>query len=395
VKALLAHGADPNAKTKGGDTALMFAAAERHPDVVRALIENRADVKARASFSKPQPRKMAPADGDDPSPKEGPRLLYKKQAIAVAQLPKDGDSDPPRPEGGFTPLLHAVMAGDLTVVRMLVDAGADVNDPAADGTTPLILAIVKHHEDVAMYLLGKGANPNAEGPGFKALHAAAATGPVLLAKALIAKGGDLNATMEMPLRLASSFIPYNPDLVSGRLSLVGATPFMLAAKSVDTEMMQMLVEAGADPRKTAKDGTNALIVAAGLGKRSETDMFKFIRYYTWDEQRAIDAIKLCLKLGLDINAANEFGETALHGATYHAAQNVIKTLVANGANLNAANWSGQTPLRLAQGHLYSGTFVRYPEVADLYRQLGADPAAGVLINFGLTQYNANATSEPK
>jgi ankyrin repeat protein len=395
VKTLVAHGADINAKTKGGDTALMFAAAEKHPDVVRTLIEGGADVQARATFTKPAAKKSMAPPADDKGQKEGPTLLYKGQAIAVAQLPKDGDYDPPRPEGGFTPLLHAVMAGDLEVVRMLVAGGADPNDAAPDAMTPVILAITKHHEDVALFLLEKGAFPSAAGPGFNALHAAAATGQLKVAKALIARGADPNAPLQMPLRLAAAFIPYNPELVSGRLSLVGATPFMLAAKSVDAQMMRLLLDEGVDPLKTANDGTNALIVAAGLGKRSSTDMFKFIRYYTWDETRAVETIMLCLQLGIDINAANEFGETALHGATYHAAHAVIKTLVANGANINATNWSGQTPLRLAQGHFYSGTFVRYPETAQLFRELGADPSTGVQLNFGLTQYGRDSKTEPK
>ena len=284
IKTLVAHGADVNAKTKGGDTALMFAAAERHVDVVRTLIEGGADVKARAEFTKPQPKKaMAPVVATQEKKEPEPALLYKGQAIAVAQLPKDGDNDPPRPEGGFTPLLHAVMAGNLEIVRLLVAAGADVNDAAPDGMTPLILAITKHHEDVALFLIEKGASPRAPGPGFNALHAAAATSQMDVAKALLAKGADPNAPLEMPLRLAAAFIPYNPDLVTGRLSLVGETPFMLAAKSVDTQMMRLLLDAGANPLKTANDGTTALIVAAGLGKRSSTDMFKFIRYYTWDE----------------------------------------------------------------------------------------------------------------
>ena len=106
--------------------------------------------------------------------------------------------------------------------------------------TPLILAITKHHEDVALFLLEKGASPRAAGPGFNALHAAAATGQVKVAKALIAGGADPNSPLQMPLRLAAAFIPYNPELVSGRLSLVGATPFMLAAKSVDTRMMRSI-----------------------------------------------------------------------------------------------------------------------------------------------------------
>jgi ankyrin repeat protein len=383
VKTLIAHGADVNARTRTGDTALMFAAAENHPDVMLALIEGRADVRARAEMKKSDKPKMSVAPEIS---KARARLLNKNQAIAVADIPKDGDTDPPRPEGGFTPMLHAAMAGNLDGVKLLLKAGVDINDASADGMTPLILAITRHHQDLALYLLEQGANPNLAEAGFTALHAAAITGQLTVAKALIARGADKNAGVTMPLRLSATFIPYNPELVSGRLSQVGATPFMLAAKAVDTAMMRFLVEAGADPLRKADDGTTALILASGLGKRSAIDMFAFIRYYTWDEARAIETIKLCLDLGIDINAANTFGESALHGATYHAALEVMKFLVARGANLNATNWAEQTPLRLAQGHLYSGTFVRYPEAAALLRTLGADPAAGIQLNFGITAY---------
>lgn len=383
VKTLVGHGADVNAKTRTGDTALMFAAAEKHPEVVRALIEGGADIRARAESRKiDKPRMAAPVDLE----KVRARLLQENQAIAVADLPKDGDTDPPRPEGGFTPLLHAAMAGSLESVRLLLAAGVSVDEAAPDGMTPLILAVNKHHEDLAIFLLEQGGNPNASEAGYTPLHTAAATGQMAIAKALLAKGADPNARLTMPLRLAAAFIPYNPELVSGRLSQVGATPFMLAAKSVDTRMMRLLVDHGADPRLKAKDGTTALILAAGLGKRSSTDMFAFIRYYTWDEERAVETIRLCLELGIDLNAANEFGETALHGATYHGAHKVIQFLASNGANLNATNWSEQTPLRLAQGHFYSGTFVRYPETVELLRKLGADPVVGTQLNFGITAY---------
>jgi ankyrin repeat protein len=386
VKMLVANGADVNARTKTGDTALMFASAESHPDIMKVLIEGGADIKARAQFRKiDKPRMAAPVD----LAKVKERLLQKNQAIAVADIPKDGDTDPPRPEGGFTSLLHAAMAGNLEGVRLLLDAGANIDEPAPDGTTPLILAINKHRENVALFLLDKGADPNPVEAGYTALHSAAATGQIAVAKALLSRGANPDAGVTMPLRLSSAFIPYNPELVSGRLSQVGATPFMLAAKSVDTKMMRLLVEGGANPKLKAKDGTTALILAAGLGKRSLTDMFVFIKYYTWDEPRAIEAIELCLDLGLNINDANEFGETALHGATYHAALQVIQFLAARGANLDAANWADQTPLRLAQGHLYSGTFVRYPEAAELLRKLGADPAVGTQLNFGITGYVEN------
>ncbi len=242
VKRLVAAGADVNAATWQGDTALMFAAAERHPAVTSLLLEVGADKNARTEANVRKARGMAPAEAS-----EEPRLVNKNQAIAVAQLPKDGDYDPPRPEGGFTPLLHAAMSGDLESVRALVAAGADVNQRAADGSTGLIVAIVKHHPDIALFLLDKGADPNVSEPGFTALHAASVTGQIPVVQALLDKKADPNAVVTMPLRLSAAFIPYNPDLVAGRLSQVGATPYMQAAKAVNVEMMQLLVEAGRRP----------------------------------------------------------------------------------------------------------------------------------------------------
>lgn len=391
VKRLVAGGADVNAKTRLGDTALMFAASQRHGETIKALVEMGADVHAQTAATKKQPRSSTPpADKEDE-----PRLLQKNQAIAVAQLPKDGDYDPPRPEGGFTPLLHAAMSGDLESVKALLAGGAKINQGAADGATPLIVAIVKHHPEVALYLLGQGADPNIIEPGYAAIHAAAVTGQTDVVKALIDKGADLNAGVTMPLRLSAAFVPYNPELVAGRLSQVGSTPYMQAAKAANTAMMRLLVERGADPKKTAKDGTSAIMLAAGLGKRSQTDMFAFIRYYSWDEDRAISAITLAKELGGDINGKNQFGETALHGAVYHGANKLARWLVENGANINAPNWADQTPLRSANGHLYSGTFVRYPETAALLSTLGANPEAGTQLNFGIVAYETTNKTEPR
>jgi ankyrin repeat protein len=392
VKLLVAHGADPNLKTRTGDTALMFAAAERHPDAARALIEAGADVNARAqvggkagagnAYASRQMQRRADGTQEDGQPK----LLYKGQAIAVAQLPKEGDGEPPRPEGGFTPLLHAAMSGDLDSVKILLASGADINQAAADGMTPLVVSIVKFKDAVALHLIEKGANVNADEAGFTALHCAALTGQIEVAKALLAHGADINARLEMPLRMQATFVPYNPELQTGRLAQIGATPFMLAAKAVNPEMLRLLAASGADTKRAADSGTTALILAAGLGKRQATDMFTFIKYYTWTEEQAIETIKVLLEMGADINAANEFGETALHGATYHAALKVIQFLVERGANINATNWADQTPLRVADGHFYSGTFLRYPEASALLRKLGANPNAGTQLSFGITNY---------
>jgi ankyrin repeat protein len=390
VKLLLAHGANPNAKTSAGDTALMFAAAERHAEVARALIDAGADVTARTVVTDKggdkyaAQKQMRKKEGTDEQGK--PKLLFKGQAVYVDQLPKEGDGEPPRPEGGFTPLLHAAMAGDLETVKILVAAHASIDDAAPDGVTPLIAAVVKFHDDVALSLINSGADVTAAKAGYTALHAAALTGQLNVAKALLAHDADPNAPLDMPRRFQAVFVPYNPELQTGRLNQVGATPFLMAAKAVNTEMMQLLLSNGADPKRTTESATTAMMLAAGLGKRQVSDMFTFIRYYTWDEDRAIATIKMLLDRGADINAANEFGETALHGATYHGAQKVIQFLIERGANINATNWADQTPLRLAEGHFYSGTFLRYPETAALLRKLGADPHAGTQLMFGLTGY---------
>ncbi len=390
VRALIAHGANVNARLKTGDTALMFAAAEGHAHVVRALIEGGADVHARADVVARKGRdryaaRQAPRR-EDGNQADGPKLLYKGQAIAVAQLPKEGDNEPPRPEGGFTALLHAAMGGNLDTVKVLLAGGARIDEQAADGVTPLMAAVIKFREPVALHLIERGADVNAAEAGYTALHCAALTGQSGVAKALLARSADPNARLQMPLRMQSVFVPYNPELQAGRLDQVGATPFMLAAKAVDVDMMRLLLTSGADSGRTSDSRTTAMMLASGLGKRQVTDMFTFIRYYTWDEERAISTIKFLLDLGADVNAKNEFGETALHGATYHAALDVIRFLVNSGADINATNWAEQTPLRTAQGHFYSGTFVRYPEAAELLRKLGADPSAGVQLNFGITGY---------
>ena len=382
VRLLVARGADVNATTTGGHTALMWAAAERHADVVRVLAEIGGDVHARTAAPTPREGRSSGYERTEP------RVLSRFEAVNPAALPRDGDRDPPRPEGGFTPLLYGVMAGDLDVVRALLSAGADVDDAGPDGVTALMLALTKRHEDIALALLERGADPNPAGAGYSALHLASATGHTAVAEAILALGADPNLRVERPQRITNAFeIGVFQSPGSGRLTQIGSTPFMVAAKSADAPIMRLLAASGADPLLTTNDGTTALMLAAGLGKRASTD----ITYYEWTEEKAVEALTVGLELGIDINAANEHGETALHAAAYHNANQVIDFLVLAGASIDATNAAEQTPLRVAEGHLICcTTYVRHTEAAERLRELGADPDVGIQLTFGLTAFGAQS-----
>ena len=374
LRRLIAAGADVDAATRGGHTPLMWAVAERHVRAVNLLAEIGADLHARTAVHTPPARTIV----------REAKVLSRFEAVNPAALPRDGDRDPPRAEGGFTPLLYAILAGEPRIANVLLAAGADVDDAGPDGITALMLALIKRHEEIALLLLEAGADPNPSEAGFTALHLASATGSPAVAEALLSRGADPNARLERPQRLTNSFeIGVFTSPGSGRLTQIGSTPFLVAAKSADARTMRLLAAAGADPYLTTDDGTTALMLAAGLGKRAATD----ITYYDWTEQKAVEALEAGLELGLDVNAANAHGETALHAAAYHNANPVIDFLVSNGARIDALNAAEQTPLRLAEGHLICcTTFVRHAEAAARLRELGADSEAGIQLTFGLTNY---------
>ena len=407
VRALVAHGADVNAQTSRGVTPLMFAAAEGHAPITRVLAETGAALSARTESIEGRPSRY---NRRTATTEKEPRRLRENQALVISQLLQDRDLEPRRPQGGFTPLLYAAISGSLETVQVLVSAGADINEVAADGVTPLIVTLLRgieeglwrlpggRNQDIAVFLLAQGADPPAAAAGFTALHVASATGQGTAAKALLARGANPNDTQfTMPQRFLNALIPGDGYLTTGWVSQIGATPFMLAAKSTNVPMMQLLLDHGADPQLAAEGGANALMLAAGLAKRHATD----VGYFIWEEEQAVAAINLAIEVGLDVNTATDRGETALHGATRHAAHDVIRFLVEQGADIDARTWADQTPLRVAEGYLYSGTYVSYPETAALLRGLGADPDAGTQLNFGLTSYgdadaeNAGSSENPQ
>jgi ankyrin repeat protein len=352
VKALLDHGADVNAKEKWlGQTALMWAVAENHPAVVEALIAHGADVNARSDIREEK--------------------IKNKWFVANVVSPP--------PHGGFTPLLYAARQNSLEAAKMLVKAGADLNLADPDGTSALVMAIVNAHYDLPIYLMEHGADPNiADKIGRTALYAAvdmhtlekSATRPdpkepdkstrLDVVKAALAHGANPNAALKQPAPGRGSLDV--PDRYLGE----GATPFLRAAKTGDAEVMQLLLAKGADAKAVTKDHTTAMILAAGLSwTMGITNV---------DEKNALEAIRICIEQGVDVNASNDRGDTALHGAATSGRNEVVSYRVEKGAKLDAKDKQGRTPLDVAMG-VGARAGAAHEDTAALLRKLMA--ASGV------------------
>jgi len=410
VKSLLTRGADVNAKeSQKGQTALMWAAANKRAEIVRALIEAGADIRARSNVtSLPEPF-MNPCTPDDVC------LTSRTDGFTYPDTVRF-----PKTAGGFTPLLFAAQQGDIESARHLLAAGADVNEATPEEGTALLVASASGHEPLALFLLEKGADPNAKDAfGITPLHYALHQGMLAvssykpqptdrfgwvrhnmpeLAKALLARGADPNA------QIAYDFPTYDYPLISRsngnnlpQISLVGATPFFLATAIRDLDLMRVLVEGRANPRLPAKDGVTPLMVAAGMAHERGGVGFGGtvgVEYTTTadEEKRILEAVKLAVELGSDVNAVNAWrGQTAIHSAAYMGYADVIEFLAQKGADLNVKDKYGQTPISIALGDpeglvyrqlggaRYDYSF-RQPklqkDIADLLVKLGAAPFTG-------------------
>lgn len=369
--ALLEAGADPNRASRVGETPLMSCARTGNAEGVAALLDRRADTAATERWQGQTALMVAVAGGHPPIVK----LLVARGADVNA-----------RSAAGFTPLLFAAREGDAAVGAVLRDAGADLHGAARDGSTPLLVSLVRGRHAFARWLLDQGANPNASGNGYTPLHWVAGswhselTGPngiqaerdeewtwlgglprpmkLSMATALLAKGADPNA------RLTRN--PPQFGYSSGRfkIDMTGATPFMLAAMDGNVELMKLLRAKGADPAATTRQGTTALMLAAGLGRVPAESRVS--------DAQTMAAVEMILELGGDVRAANVEASTALHGAAHLRLDPLIRLLVERGADVNAVNARGLTPLMVAEGSghsdnpgLVGGT------TATLLRALGA------------------------
>lgn len=365
VKALLARGAKVDvAERSHGQTALMWAVSERHPDIVRLLIEAGADVRARSRVRR-RTVQVANRYGDQNS----------VRGVTEIDL------------GGFTPLLFAARSGDVESARLLLAAGADVNEMAPGGASALVMAAHSGQGRVAQLLAERGADVHSAGAGYTALHAAVLRGDRDLVSTLLARGADPAArlTKGTPSRYYSKDYAFNE-------SLVGAAPLWLASRYGEAEIMRQLVAIGADPRVTAPDGSTTLMAAIvptrGLGTFRVGDRRE--RYQGQadvaakgdgeDEAATLETARLALDLGADVNAVDNAGDTALHVAASLGARSVVRLLVERGARLETKNKRGQTALgaALAQAQLARGATAPYAlpredseAMATLLRELGA------------------------
>lgn len=325
VTTLLARGADVNAKQNSShQTALMWAAAQQHPDVVRLLIQRGADVHARSRVDRELVARKMPKVGEE------------RGHTSAEWIDR----------GGSTPLLFAARAGSVDSARWLLDGGADVNEAAPDGNTALLIAAHSSHTVLAKYLLDRGADPNASGIGYSALHSAVLRGDTELVQALLAHRANPNArlTNGTPIRRT------DPD---GLLpaDLAGATPFLLASRFVDVKMMRLLADAGADTTIAMADGTTPLMVIAGV--RWDNGFERKGAYIVGaslpaDEVDVLEAARLAIALHADPNARNAAGDAAIHGAASKGYTKLVELLANAGANVDARNQKGQTPLSVAR-----------------------------------------------
>lgn len=427
VRVLLQHGADPNAReAQRGTTALMQAADQGHAEVATLLIANGADVAAVSAPVMRDGRTAALGQSSDP------RRAVRRQVISVMceqdtddldtlkelalsgtnplinDLTADqltieiicqrlggggffrddsGNARPTEPDGGeLTPLIYAARTGSIDVAKVLLDAGADVNQVSRYGWSPLLAAVQNRNYRMARFLIDNGADVNlANKGGWTPLYLATDNRNIEggdyptrvpdmddleFIKLLLDKGADPNAQMIESSETRTVF-------TNQWLDEEGATAFLRASQSGDIELMRLLLEYGADPHIYTKLGVTPLAVAAGIGWVEGIT-------FEWSPEQTVEAVKLLLELGIDPNYQADTGRVALHGAAHKGATEVVKVLVAAGARLDVRDFGNTDnrgspelaahtwqPIDYADGLVRVGvqSAIPHPETAAVIRQL--------------------------
>jgi ankyrin repeat protein len=357
LRLLLEAGADANTLLPEGETPLMTASRTGKVDAMRVLLTHGANVNAKEKWKNQTALMWAAHEGN---------------TEAIKLLVEAGAKLHDRSVFGWTPLLFAARQGQSDALRALVAAGANVNDTLPDGTSAIVTAVQGLNYEAAAVLLDLGVDPNASGQGWTALHQIAWSrrpqrgqnnpgqkpqgnlSSLDLARVLVKHGADVNARQTKEP---------NSDM-EGRNSLnrYGATPFFLAAKSVDVPLMEVLLEIGADPFVANVDGDSPLMVAAGVGVYSQGESPGL-------PEESADAVKMLLDLGAPVDEVDKNGETAMHGPAWRGSNEAVTLLVNAGAKLDARNNRGWLPLTIADGVYYNARVMMNKHTAKLLKEL--------------------------
>jgi len=420
IERLLKAGADANGTSQEGQTMLMTAALSGKADAVRLLLTHGAKIDTKEPYRGQTALMWAAAEGN---------------TAAVDVLLEAGADLTLKSNGGFTPLLFAVRNAHLETTVALLKRGANVNDVATDGSSALSIAAVNAYFELASVLLDHGANPNLPDPRASPLHTVAwlrkpgadgaagvgntpvgtpqQTGKVTaiqLARKLLEHGANPNTRVEWnePRFGKEGGTARNPPNIRlGRhlLSYRGATPFYVAAKNGDIELMRLLVEFKADPTITTLTGITPLMVAAGLDTWEGETPGPFTGV---PEAERLEAVKFAVSLGADVNARANFGDypmegdvaytllyyphnidklldlgvgdprwngsTPLIGAIMSNQPSIVQYLVDQGADVRAKTTLGWTPLNVTDGVFCCNAKKEFPAAAAIIRKALGEPA---------------------
>jgi ankyrin repeat protein len=369
IESLLRHGAAANAADGArGQTPLMFAAAAGRASAIQQLLRGGADPGRLSTVVKLAGSDL-PARRAQPTNGVSDAILTARQQRRVR----------PAAMGGLSALHFAARNGHLDAVRALAEGGANVDQASgSDQATPMVIAISSGHFDVARYLLDHGANPNlVTDAGLAALYAVIEaqypptswsptrrteqerTTHLALMRALLERGADPNARLTRKLW----FRPSDHD--DAWIGTAGTTPFWRAAFANDVPAMRLLLEHGADPNIASVEGSTPLMVAAGLG------WLPMIRAVP---ESRLAAVELCLELGNDLNAADVFKYTALHGAAYRGDNDLVAALIAKGARVDVKTVFGSSVTDMANGFVAYSSLPRvHHATVELLVSRGAPP----------------------
>ena len=381
IQLLLSAGADPNRLDPAGETMLMAAVRAGDLASVNALLEAGAEVDAREAGFQQTALMLAARQGEtaiaaklletgaavDASTEIGsePRWVLPNSrpgfsfgiGIIRGGLPEDRGMRPFR-SGGLTPLLYAAREGHADTIALLLDAGADIEGVEANGITPLLMAIANDRASAATLLIERGANldtsdwygrtPLWSAVNVRNLYLDNATfehfpdrdAQLELIRLLLALGADPDPRTKESPPVRNHILPSTGTLEW--VDFTGQTPFLTAALAGDTTVMQLLIEHGADPQIGTFHGTTPLMAAAGVN-------WVVSQTYTEGPDALLEAVEICLALGMDTNAANSMGITAVMGAANRGSNDIIELLVTHGARLDVADNEGRTPLDWARG----------------------------------------------